>query len=240
MKKILSLVFSFLFIVLVAFTPGDRPTYIIIGWNDLGMHCANRNVQNFCILPPYNNQHAQVVKVGDATHLPEVINYDITVTYEIPGNTYSVGKTDFWTYAFDLFGVTLPDNIGLTGNGLTGTMIQTENYYEATGIPVTPYQDDNLTTEQPFQLALIKAFDGNNNLLCSTQPVIPVSNEINCVSSGCHSSETNILYSHEQEGGFDPTATPILCADCHADNALGTPGVPGVPVFSRAIHGTHA
>jgi hypothetical protein len=192
-----------------------------------------------CILPPYNNQRAQVILVGDESNLPQVTTDNISVTYEIPGNTYSVGKTNFWTYVFDLFGVNLQDNIGLTGVGLTGNMVATENYFYVDGIPVTPYQDDNLTTEQPFQLALVKAYDAGNNLLASTQPVIPVSNEISCVSSGCHSSETDILYSHEEEGGFDPTATPILCADCHADNALGKPGVVGVPPFSQAIHQAH-
>ncbi len=160
-------------------------------------------------------------------------------TYEIPGNTYSVGKTNFWNYEFELFGVNLPDNIGLTNVGLTGNMTSTDNHFAVEGIPITPYTDNNLVTEDPFQLALLKAFDGQNNLLASTQPVIPVSNEINCVSSGCHSSETGILNEHEEEGGFNPNNTPILCAECHSSNALGTPGTPGLPSFSEVIHSKH-
>jgi hypothetical protein len=45
---------------------------------------------------------------------------------------------------------------------------------------------------------------------------------------------------HSDAGGFDPAATPILCAECHADPALGTQGIPQAGYFSRAIHGKHA
>jgi hypothetical protein len=213
--------------------------FIIIGWNDLGMHCANKDFSKICVLPPYNNLKAEIIKVGDETNSPELMTTGYSVTYEVPGNTYSVGKTNFWSYEDQLFGVNLPDNIGLTGVGLSGNMEIIENNFHVEGIPVTPYTDANLIMEDPFQLALIKAFDGQSNLLASTQPVIPVSNEISCVSSGCHGSETGILNEHEEEGGFDPNNTPILCAECHSSNALGTPGHPGVPSLSQAIHQQH-
>ena len=32
---------------------------------------------------------------------------------------------------------------------------------------------------------------------------------------------------------------PVLCAECHASNALGAPGLPGVPSLSKAIHDKH-
>jgi len=213
--------------------------YIILSWNDLGMHCANKDFQNLCVLPPYNNIKAQVIKRGSATALPVIINTGFTVDYSIPGNTYSVGKTNFWSYAFQLFGVNLAPDIGLKGAGLTGTMSTVDNNYFVEGVPLTPFQDNNLVTENPFQLALIELKDGNGSVIKTTQPVIPVSNEINCVSSGCHSSETDILNAHEQEGGFNPNNKPILCASCHSSNALGTAGKPGVPSLSLAIHGKH-
>lgn len=219
--------------------PVKTDTFIIIAWNDLGMHCANKYFGNMCILPPYNNQHAQVIKVGTALTLPQITTFGMKVTYEIPGNTYSVGKTDFWTYAPSLFGVTLPSDTGLTGVGLTGIMVANSNYFHVEGIPVTPYPDSDLVNEHPFQLALIKLYDAGNNLLASTQSVIPVSNEINCISSGCHTSEQNILDSHENVPGFNPSVKPILCANCHQDNALGTSGTLGTPVFSEAIHNKH-
>lgn len=213
--------------------------YVLIGWNDLGMHCANKDFSNMAVLPPYNNLKTQIIKRGTASTLPEVVTTGYSVTYEIPGNTYSVGKTNFWDYEFDLFGVNLPDNIGLTGVGLTGNMVAVDNHFAVEGVPITPFTDNNLVTEDPYQLALFKVYDAQNNLLASTQPVIPVSNEINCVSSGCHSSEINILNQHSDEGGFDPNNTPILCAECHSSNALGTPGVPGLGSFSEVIHEKH-
>lgn len=219
--------------------PGNngRSEFVVITWNDLGMHCANKDFSKIAILPPYNNIYAQVIKVGDANNSPELDN-SLNLTYSIPGNTYSVGKTNFWDYAFDLFGVNLADNVGLTGVGLTGTMVSTGSYYVVDGVPLTPYQDNDLINEDPFQLGLIEAMEGTT-LIASTQNVIPVSNEIGCVSAGCHSSETQILNEHEDEGGFDPNATPILCAECHSDNALGTPGHAGVPPFSQVIHSKH-
>ncbi len=203
------------------------------------MHCSGKNYQNLCILPPYNNVKSHVIHRGSATSLPQVITSGVNVTYEIPGNTYSVGKTNFWDYEDQLFGVQLTPDIGLTGVGLTGSFLVAGNVFQVEGIPITPYTDNNLVTEDPYQLGLIKVYDQGNNELASTQPVIPVSNEMSCVSSGCHSSETAILNAHEEEGGFDPNATPILCAECHADNALGLPGHAGLPSLSEAVHSAH-
>ncbi len=214
--------------------------YIVIGWNDLGMHCSNKDFSKMAVLPPYNNLYAQIIKVGDENNNPEILTNGFNISYEVPGNTYSVGKTNFWDYAEQLFGVNLPDNIGLTGAGLSGEMEIQENHFWKEAIPITPYTDDDLINEDPYQLALLQAHDDQNNLLASTQPVIPVSNEIGCVGSGCHSSETNILYEHEDEGGFDPNDTPILCAECHSSNALGTPGTPGLESFSEVIHDEHS
>ena len=213
--------------------------YIMIGWNDLGMHCANKDFTNVVVLPPFNNVHAQVIRVGDSGNLPAVVTAGLRVTYEIPGNTYSVGKTNFWDFEDQIFGVNLAPNIGLTGSGMTGEMTSTENYFAVTGIPITPFTDANLVTEDPFQLGQLVAYDASEQLLAIAQPVVPVSNEINCVSSGCHPSEQNILNEHTQDGGFDPANTPILCASCHSSNALGTPGHPGLPSLSEAIHKEH-
>ena len=225
-------------LVLLLVAPAYSQDYLLIGWNDLGMHCANKDFSRVVILPPYNNIFAQVVRVGDAGHLPQVVTSDLEVTYEIPGNTYSVGKTNFWNYEDQLFGVSLPPDVGLTGVGLSGTMQNVENYFHVEGVPLTPFTDADLNNEDPFQLGLLKLYD-STSILAMTQPVIPVSNEINCVSSGCHSSEQNILNEHDDEGGFNPNNTPILCATCHSSNALGAPGHAGVPSLSEAIHSKH-
>lgn len=220
-------------------TQNRAGTHLVLAWNDLGMHCANRYFENICILPPFNNQFAQVIKIGTASSLPEVTTLGMKVTYEVPGNTTSVTKTNFWTYAPLIFGTTYPADTGLTGNGLSGTMVLNGNHFGAEGIPITPFPDNDLVNEHPYQLALIKLFDSGNNLLASTQSVIPVSNEINCVSSGCHDNEQHILNEHESVTGFNPNVKPVFCASCHQDHALGTAGTPGTPVFSEAIHLKH-
>jgi len=250
MKKLFAIVVIGIAIplVLVSFKPGKHfkhqaDEYIVIAWNDLGMHCANQEFANMCILPPYNNQKVHVIMKGNTGALPAIMpsSSGIYVTYEIPGNSYSVGKTNFWTYAQHLFGMTLAPNIGLTGFGLSGTMLyaDTINYHYVDGIPITAFPDAAPTTSTPYQLTLIKAFGAGGIQLATTQSVIPIAHEINCVSSGCHPSEMNILQEHESVPGFIIANKPILCANCHADNALGMPGQPGTPPFSQAIHQKH-
>ena len=214
-------------------------SYIIIAWNDLGMHCANKDFSTFVVLPPYNNVIAQVIRVGDPLNAPSVITSNLRVTYEIPGNTYSVGKTNFWDYEDKIFGVNLPDNIGLTDHGLSGEMVVEGDYFIITGIPITPYTDANLVTEDPFQLGWFNVYDQSAQWLAATHTVVPVSNEINCISAGCHASEQAILNQHAGTSGLDPNNKPVLCASCHASNALGTPGKPGVPPLSEAVHKHH-
>ncbi|PWB69663.1 hypothetical protein C3F09_10175 [candidate division GN15 bacterium] len=227
-------------LILLAGSPVFAQHYVLIGWNDLGMHCSNQDFSTFVVLPPYNNIHAQAILVGDSLTLPQVVTAGLRVSYQIPGNTYSVGKTNFWDYAFQIFGATLAPNIGLTGNGLTGDLTKTENYFAVTGVPITPYTDADLLHEDPFQLGFLMLHDSvTGQIFTTAQPVVPVSNEINCVSSGCHATVQALLNQHDAEGGFDPANTPILCASCHSSNALGTPGKPGVPPLSEAIHKKH-
>jgi hypothetical protein len=215
--------------------------YILLGWNDLGMHCANKGFSKVVVLPPFNNVRAQLIRKAEG-QTPLLLTAGYTVEYSIPGNTYSVGKTDFWTYAQQLFGLAqpLPPNIGLTGHGLSGVMDTSGNCFLATGIPITPFPDNDLVNEHPFQLIhLVARMEGDTTILATTDVVIPVSNEVGCVQSGCHSSENNILNEHEDVSGFDRSG-PVLCASCHASNALGTPGTPEARPFSYRIHEQHS
>ena len=230
----------------VANTAGN---YVVLAWNDLGMHCYNRDFTDLAVLPPFNNLWAQVVKVGNP---PQVITTGITVTYVFTDNTYSVGKSNFWTYAQQLFGVALPPNIGLTGKGLSGTMDLATDHFEAKGIPLTEFRDSAPTTPYPFQLATITVRDaGTGAKLAENIVVAPVSTEMRC--DYCHSDngegsegvatgkvETNILTKHDQEEDTHLMGSrPVLCASCHASNALGTVGTPGVPNLSKAMHSKH-
>jgi hypothetical protein len=233
----------FLFISLLLFLPlpAISQEYVLVAWNDLGMHCANQDFSKIAVLPPFNNVNAQLI-LRQSDQPPLVVTSGYTLEYSIPNNTYSVGKTNFWTYAQQIFGLPapLPDNIGLTGKGLTGVLDSAGNYFTAHGIPVTPFPDSDLVHENPFQLIHIVAKSkADGAVLASTDAVIPVSNEIGCVQSGCHTSETDIINSHDQVAGFNPNA-PILCAGCHASPALGTTGNAEAGIFSMRIHGTHA
>lgn len=240
--KAIRLIIALVLFLLIFDSVNSQTQYILIGWNDLGMHCSNKNFSKVVVLPPYNNIFGQLIK-KTAGQTPQVITTGYKIEYNIPGNTYSVGKTDFWTYAQQLFGLSnpLPPNIGLTGKGLTGQLDMMNNYFKADGIPVTPFQDNNLNNESPFQLIHLVARDISSNLiLATTDVVIPVSNEVGCVQSGCHNSEQAILNSHESVAGFNQNG-PVLCAQCHGSPALGTIGdTVEAKLFSYRIHSKHS
>jgi len=178
----------------------NKSDFMLTAWNDLGMHCMDgKDFSVFSILPPYNNLHAQIKdKNGD------LITTGITLTYEaVAGtdgkwNTNSIEttngayKTNFWDYVKDLFGVTLNPNSGLTGNS-TPTKSPSEmkfnetyGWWEAEGIPITPYNDDG--TKNYYPMVKVTAKDSNGNILTSVNTVLPVSDEMDCKK--CHSSNS--------------------------------------------------
>jgi len=225
-------------------------SYKILAWNDLGMHCYSRDFADLAVLPPYNNLWVQVVKVGDP---PQVVTSGITVEYFYQDNTYSVGKTNFWSYDQALFGVDLPLNVGLKGKGLSGTMDLSGDHFIAEGIPITEFSDSAPTVRQPYQLATVVVKDSTTGaVLTSTQVVTPTSSEMRCDT--CHGDtgiarpafptgkvETNILKLHDESSGTNLMASrPVLCASCHASNALGMSGNPNLPNLSKAMHEQHS
>jgi len=116
--------------------------YVVLAWNDLGMHCINPGFSHLAVLPPFNNLWVQVIRRGAE---PQIVRRDIRVFYAFPDNKTTRGKSDFWKYDQQLFGVDLPEGVGLTGNGLSGEMrfVATPYpHYEATGIPILPISDN--------------------------------------------------------------------------------------------------
>jgi hypothetical protein len=242
-------------------TPVDIPaaamSYIVLAWNDLGMHCLNPTYEQEVFLPPYNTIWAQVIKRGDP---PEIVTTGVTLEYRIVDNTYSYGKgtlspvrnyAQFWDNCLDLFGVDLAPNTGLNfvdpdvHNGLSGTMLLKGNHFEVDGIPVVPINDAE--TWNPYQVAEIIVRDASTNAeLARTQATVPVSDEISCTV--CHGQTINdvdiptVLEAHDalQETTFATDGVPVLCADCHSSPALGQtgPGSSGLSL-SQAIHGYH-
>jgi hypothetical protein len=227
------------------------------------MHCYNPDFQHLAVLPPYNTLWAQVIRRSTP---PQIVTTGISVTFAFPDNTYSVGKSNFWDYEQALFGVDLPPNVGLTGKGMAGTMDLHAGgtYFVAEGIPLTEYRDSdyeanpNDPTPYPYQLAVVTVRDSaSGEILAQTTTVAPVSTEMHCDT--CHydgalediatgNVELNILTLHDLENMDDyppghtgalVSRTPILCAECHSSNALGAPGVAGLPSLSNAIHDKH-
>lgn len=223
---------------------GKQPVaqYVVVGYNELGMHCMNQDFSELMILPPFNTVRATVIRKGRE---PTIVQSGVTIKYSFPNNTHSTDKTNFWMFAPRLFGATFPADVGLGGFGLAGTMISRSpaaNDWEATGVPLTPIDDDG--KEDAYQTALITAEIGGQ-VVARTQAVVPVSWEISCFL--CHqggpneSISQNILRAHDRMHGTTlATSTPVNCSQCHSDNALGAPGVPGVPSLSHAMHGSHA
>lgn len=237
--------------------------YVLVSWNDLGMHCYNRDFSSLGVLPPYNTLWAQVIQRGDP---PTIVTSGIRVEYSFPDNTYSVNgpngvnKSNFWQYAQQLFKLPTPlaPNVGLTGKGLAGTMDLQGDHFTAVGIPLTEFSDSTVALDpgnpgawsrQPYQLARVVVKGTGGTVLTQNDIVAPVSTEMHC--DNCHSDgqrngiatgnvETNILTLHDLEAGTQLMSNqPVLCASCHSSNALGTAGQPGLPSLSNAMHSKH-
>ena len=241
--------------------------YVVLAWNDLGMHCYNRSFADLAVLPPWNTLWAQVIRIGDPPH---VVTSGLTVEFFFEDNSTSVTKSDFWVVghsgeqnALWLFGPLmdfsepLPDDIGLTGTGLSGEMEPRGDHFVAEGIPLTEFSDSDPVNPAPYQLATVIVRDAATGAeLARTQPVAPVSTEMHCdnchydfsdANPGIHTGviEQNILTLHDREEGDEYPGNlmdrrPILCAECHSSNALGAPGIEGAPSLSNAMHETHA
>ena len=210
----------------------------VLAWNDLGMHCDQDSYKYFMVLPPYNTLHAQVFGGGE-----DGGGGKYTVTYSFAKKTDSTLHTDFWTYASS-FDYNLAPNVGLTGNGLTGSMQRDSKGlgYVATGIPVTPYDDDG--TWDPYGAATITVKNSGGTVVATTKVVAPVSTEMTC--SNCHGADfaVDILTKHDAAQGTSllPDANsghPHSCSECHSDNALGAAGKSGVESLSLAMHKLH-
>ncbi len=180
-----------------ALAPGNAT---VLAFNDLGMHCIDREFSIFSILPPFNVVDAQVLSrdrggnpvVMDDTEVE--LRYDSVADPAGAINTYSSGKTDFWDYAAQLFGVDLQPEEGLTGlympadNPVTpGAQTMEYNdsheWFSAEGLPITPL-DDTFKTN-PYPLMRIAAYDKTSgDRLGYLDVVVPVASETDC--QNCH------------------------------------------------------
>ncbi len=226
--------------------PAANMTYVVLAWNDLGMHCLNPTYDKAVILPPYNTVWAQVIKRGDP---PQIVTTGVTVQYAIRSNTYSYSKRSygqFWDNSQALFGIALAHDTGLNledpniHNGLSGTMLLKGDHFQVNGMPVVPVDDSS--NWSPFQVADITVRDSGGAVIAQTRATVPTSDEINCAR--CHGADAllDVLQKHDSAESTSLEANrPVLCAQCHGSPALGQhlPGSSG-KYLSQAIHGFHA
>lgn len=234
----------------------DTDEYVLLAWNDLGMHCISDSDPWFVILPPGNTLEAVLIKRGEE---PELVSENVELSYAVEeGYRNPSSQVDFWKYAATTFGKRITKNTGLHGNGLEGTFVYNADRsgFIAEGIPVTPYKDDS--TYNPYPLFTVQAKDlETGKVLATTRVVAPVSTEMGC--RNCHeggwrkndtagidaTTSTNILAVHDHLEGTNllkeaRQGKPNLCQSCHADAALGASGKKELLNFSAAMHGWHA
>lgn len=166
--------------------------YTLLAWTDLGMHCLDDDFSIFSILPPYSTLRAQLINKKSN----DLVKSGVTLTFEATTkdgkiNSTSENKTNFWSYVEKLFNSVIGTNIGLTGytaQSLTPQVMKySDGYFEAEGIPTTPYNDDG--SKDTYPMVRVVAKDSSGNVLATTKAVLPVSDEMDC--RACHSSNSN-------------------------------------------------
>ncbi len=244
--------------------------YMLTAWNDLGMHCMDGNdFSVFSVLPPYNNLHAQLKdKNGDLVTSGVTITYQATSGTDGQINTSSSDKTNFWQYSQKLFGVALASDVGLKGNHTPDTTprplaFNTQyGWWEAEGIPLTPYNDDG--SKNYYPLVQVTARNSAGNMLASVRVVLPVSDEMDC--KRCHATNSlapkakpnagwvamtdpekdfkyNILRLHDERipDAVSAHSAALAAKGYHYDNAgLEATAKAGTPILCAACHSSNA
>ena len=167
----------------------------LVGWSETALHETDgTDASVYALAPPYSTIHAQLISGGLLVTNPS----GITVTYQAVAdaagsiNTTSQGKGNFYQYAQALFGKTLLPDAGLDGFAMPGTnntpqtmtFDSAQNCFTARGVPITPYDDQG--RKNYFPLMRLIASDSTNNVLATTDIVLPVSDEMDC--RACHAS----------------------------------------------------
>lgn len=243
--------------------------YTLIGWNDLGMHCVDgKDYSVFSILPPYNNLIVQLLKKDGTSN--KHITSNVAITYEATNglngaiNTTTSNKTNFWEYVQSLFNTYLANDVGLTGNktpSLTPNKLtynSSNNWWEATGIPIMNYDDNGEKNYYP--MVKVVARDLSNNILATTKVVLPVSDEMDCKK--CHSSSSsseakpssgwannsdslkdfklNILKLHDDKHSIDGYLSELKSKGYDYKSSLYESATNGTPILCASCHKSNA
>ncbi len=258
-RRLVTLALVFALTVALAVIPAaaaNNRKVQVFPFNNLGMHCVDREYSVYSILPPFNEVYAQAV-YRNPNGMPVLLgNSLVTMEYrpvsDLFGstNSTSIGKTDFWAYAFQLFGIPLD-----MGEGLLGYFMPADDplqaypgmefdpafrWFAIEGLPITPV-DDALQENSYPMMRIVARRASNGSPVGYTDVVVPVSNETDC--QNCHATgqmaasrpgvvwssdpdmeiqtKTNVLILHDDKNATSLVdSTPVLCAQCHYSAAL--------------------
>ena len=114
-----------------------------------------------CVFRSLNHIYAQVIDdtgslVTDPTGL--LVTYESLADPDGSITMTSQGKTNFWEYIFDFFGISLAADEGLAGKSMPDPLNESQemdydaghNWFIAEGIPITPYDDAGRTNYYPM------------------------------------------------------------------------------------------
>src|SRR5690242_8712029 len=152
MRKLLGVLLAVNLALLAPLPAQQAPTphWTVVAWNDLGMHCMDKDYSVVGILPPFNNLHVQLI---DNTGKLVTSSAGYTITYQgmkdATGSitTTSASHTNFWKFVTPLFGLSPAPDVGLLGQAMPGATntpqpLQSFDpanfFFEATGIPIVP------------------------------------------------------------------------------------------------------
>jgi len=234
----------------------EKDEYVLLAWNNLGMHCISDSDPYWILLPPANDLFAQLVRRGDP---PELVTENVTIEYTVEsGFAHPEKHVRFWEFSKELLGADLKPGIGVAGFGVNGKMQLEEdhNAFSASLVPVVPYTDDNRYNPYPLFTIVARNVE-SGEILATTRMVAPTSTEMGC--KNCHgggwrvdgvagftdATSLDVLAAHDKNSGTDlvrqaKNGKPKLCQSCHADPVLNTKGNPEVLSFPAALHGWHA
>lgn len=231
----------------------EKDKYVLLAWSDTGMKAVTDASNTWMMLPPGVTLNAQLIKRGET---PEVTVDGVSLSYAIEEDFSNPSdRVDFWKNAKVLYNRDIPENKGLTGNGLTGTMQAQERTFTATLLPVFPYTVDKWY--MPYPDFTITAKDSVGNIIAQTKVVATTATEMNCQT--CHGGQwkvdsragiskttaENVLAVHDRISktnlqGMVEEGMLVLCNRCHADSSQNAPGNEEQLNLSAAMHGFHA
>ena len=174
--------------------------YMVVGWNNLGMHCMDSDYSVFSILPPYNTINGQIIQSVSGTNgTTSIVTGGFGITYQAVAdpsgsiNTTSAGKGNFYDFMGTVIGATLPVDWGLPVPNPPGIIYQMPgtnnvpqpmtiepawNWFVAYGIPIFPTDDAGKPNQYPMMRLVVTNSLGQR--LATNDIVLPVSDEMNC------------------------------------------------------------